>query len=419
MALIWACAGQWSPLAAATETELSWGGHIKGQLGATAIPADSVFRPLVGPQLTDTAAEARLNLSVSGGRLDFQADYQLLWLNTERLLLPSGLAPGNAQFGGTVNDDRRWFNLTDKLHSGREQLAVQRLDRLNIGYTTARTAWRVGRQAISWGNGLIFTPMDVFNPFDPALVDKEYKPGDDMLYGQVLLRGGHDIQAVAVARRDPRGRESLREVGSLALKYHGFAGPFEYDLLAAEHYDETLLAIGGSLPVGEAMLSSDLSWFDTPGAGTWQAVLGASYSWTWREHNVSGLLEFYYNGFGQPGGAYSPRDLLGNPALLRRLERGELFTLARHYAATSLIFEMTPLLLLTPKLFINLDDPSALAQLAVQYSWRQNLQVLGAINLPLGPNGSEYGGIPATEALPGRRFFSTGPSAFLQLAWYY
>ena len=42
--------------------------------------------------------------------------------------------------------------------------------------------------------------------------------------------------------------------------------------------------------------------------------------------------------------------------------------------------------------------------------------MLCALNLPLGPNGSEYGGIqsPVTGA-----YFSTGVSLFAQLAWYF
>jgi hypothetical protein len=77
---------------------------------------------------------------------------------------------------------------------------------------------------------------------------------------------------------------------------------------------------------------------------------------------------------------------------------------------------MTPLLLLIPNLFVNLQDPSALAQLVVQYDWKQNLLLLAALNLPVGSDGSEYGGI---EASADGLYFSTGPSVFAQLAWYF
>ena len=32
---------------------------------------------------------------------------------------------------------------------------------------------RVGRQALSWGNGLSYAPMDLVNPFDPAVRERD------------------------------------------------------------------------------------------------------------------------------------------------------------------------------------------------------------------------------------------------------
>jgi hypothetical protein len=190
----------------------------------------------------------------------------------------------------------------------------------------------------------------------------------------------------------------------------------EFDLLAAEHFGDQILGVGGIANIGGAIWRGDLTWTRTDLEKVFSAVTSLSYSWSWGGKNISGLLEYYYNGFGQKDGAYSTRDLLRNPDLLRRLDRGELFTLARHYIAASATIEMTPLLMLIPNFFINLEDPSALAQVVVQYDWKQNLLLLGALNIPIGPNGSEYGGIDAP--LDGY-YFSTGPSLFAQLAWYF
>ena len=77
---------------------------------------------------------------------------------------------------------------------------------------------------------------------------------------------------------------------------------------------------------------------------------------------------------------------------------------------------MTPLLMVIPNLFVNLEDPSALAQVVVQYDWEQDLQVLGALNIPIGASGTEYGGI---EAPVDGLYYSSGPGLFAQLAWYF
>ena len=78
--------------------------------------------------------------------------------------------------------------------------------------------------------------------------------------------------------------------------------------------------------------------------------------------------------------------------------------------------ELNPLLRLSPNFFINLVDPSALAQLVVASDWKQDIQLLRALNIPLGPDGSEYGGIDS--GIAGKQL-STGPSIFAQLAWYF
>jgi hypothetical protein len=72
--------------------------------------------------------------------------------------------------------------------------------------------------------------------------------------------------------------------------------------------------------------------------------------------------------------------------------------------------------LVTPTLLVNLEDPSALAQTVLQYDLRQDFLLRAALNIPIGPDGSEYGGIdsPVTGY-----FYSSGPSLFAQLAWYF
>jgi hypothetical protein len=305
---------------------------------------------------------------------------------------------------GIINDDRRWFNLTHELTNEGKNATLLRLDRANVAYTGDKTVIRFGRQAISWGNGLLFTPMDIFNPFDPAAVDKEYKTGDDMLYAQYLLDSGNDLQAVAVVRRNPVSGDVEQDESSLSVKYHGFRGSNEYDLLLAEHYGQRVLGLGASTDLGGAVWRGDLVWTDTDSGSVFSAVGGVSYSGVTGGHNWTGFLEYYYNGFGQSDGDYSAAGLAANPELLKRLNRGELFNLGRHYLGASLTVEWTPLLNFTPNVFVNLTDPSALTQLVLTYDWKQDIQLLAALNIPIGPGGL---------------YVSTGPSLFVQLAWYF
>ncbi len=76
---------------------------------------------------------------------------------------------------------------------------------------------------------------------------------------------------------------------------------------------------------------------------------------------------------------------------------------------------MSPLWTLTPTVLANLADPSALLQIVTSRSLSDNVTFLGSLNVPVGPNGSEFGGIEGGNGL----YLSAGPGIFAQLAWYF
>ena len=400
---------------ASANTELFTGGHAKYLFRLNVFPDDSLFLDYIDSPAVDHYGDLRLKFNWQKDKVQLAADYQLIAGHGDSLILSSSL-PGNVLISNTVpTDERRLFDLTQVISENSDSILVHRLDRLYLGITGKKTVVRIGRQAVSWGNGLIYTAMDFFNPFDPAAVDKEYKTGDDMLYGQYLKQNGDDIQAVWVVRRDINGNVSS-DVDSIAAKYHGFSGNREYDLLLAQHFDDTIIALGGLTDISGALWRGDITLTDTQSDNIISLVTSLTYSWIGWGHNISGIAEYFYNGFGQANENYSPTALAANPDLVERLARGELFTLGRHYLALSALIEMTPLWLLTPNAFINIADGSFLAQLVTSYDLKQDLQVLAALSVPVGAAGTEYGGIDSDIA--GKQL-SSGASIFAQLAWYF
>ena len=392
-------------------------GHTKFRFVGTTFPSDSVLRELAGSESLDLEGDLRLNFQASSDRWTFDAAYQLFALYGDRVEYTRNLPPAAELFFRRFPDDeRRLFNLTKVMHDRDKEALLHRLDRLWVGYSSEKTVVRLGRQAITWGNGLFYAPMDLVNPFDPATIDTEYKAGDDMLYLQYLRDNGNDFQAAVVIRRNLLSGDVESEEATVSLKYHGFAGESEYDLLVAEHYDDIVVGIGGARSLGGAVLSGDIVVTGTDNDTYLQVVANWNYSWTWGGKNVSGALEYYFNGFGQTDGRYDPLSLAANPDLFLRLARGEMFTVGRHYLAGSMMIEMSPLWTLTPTVLMNVADPSALLQLVTTRSLSDNLTFLGSLNLPLGPNGSEFGGIESeTDGL----YLSSGPGIFAQLAWYF
>jgi hypothetical protein len=391
------------------------GGHLKGRWLTATYPDDSLFRAVAGPVTHDQLGSLRLKFRATPGPLQVEADYQLLGQHGDGLALSRELEDLLLLPPAVPDDDRRWWDLTAEISSGSDSVLLHRLDRLNLSLSGARAVVRFGRQAVSWGNGLIYNPMDFFNPFDPAAIDTEYKVGDDMLYGQYLTAAGNDWQLVNVQRRD-EGGDVTSAVSSTALKYHHFGLEREIDLLLARHFEDTVVGVGGLLNVGEAVLRGDLVLTDTDRDEVASLVVNWSYSWTWGGYNVSGVAEYFFNGFGLRESEYSPADIVAAEDLVVRVRRGELFTLGRHYVAGSLRVELSPLVNLSPSLFVNLGDRSALAQLVLQWDAAQDWQVLGALNIPVGPAGTEYGGLDSgVDDLT----LGTGPGVFAQVAFYF
>jgi hypothetical protein len=411
---LFAIAATFTGVALPQETEYEFGGHIKGRLLGQTFPDNSAFNQLVGSSTLDIESDLRLNLEASKGRWSFDAAYQLLAGYGDRIN-PAGLLPGGLS-NRLPNDDRRLFNLTDTIDDDGKFVALHRLDRLWVGYANDKAVVRLGRQALSWGNGLIFSPMDIVNPFDPTQVDTEYKAGDDMLYGQYLRDNGHDIQFSYVARRDIVSGDADSDESTAAVKYHGITDDAEYDLLVARNYGETTLAVGGNRSIGGAVWRGDLVVTDAASGSKVQLVTNLSYSWIWGGKNVSGVVEYYFDEYGQKDGHYDAQSLAQNPELLQRLARGQSFTIGRHYLAGGLTIEMTPLWLLMPNIFANIEDGSALLQIVTRNNLSEEMEFIGALNIPIGPEGSEYGGIALDT--PGV-FLSTDASLFAQLAWYF
>ena len=351
-----------------------FGGHSKLRLVAQSYPSDSLFRDVIGANSVDGAGELRFYSSAKSDKWSLHADYQLIAINSDFLA------------AGLPEDDSRLFDLTSILDDSNRNALLHRLDRFWVGYAGEKTVVRFGRQALSWGNGLLYAPMDLVNPFDPATIDTEYKTGDDMLYMQYLRDSGDDVQSAVVFRRNAVTGDVESDEGTIALKYHGFAGENEFDVLVAESYGNTVVGVGYAQSVGGAIWRGDVVVTDSSDDTYVEVVTNLSYSWVWGAKNMSGAVEYYYDGFD------------------------------RHYVAGSLAIEMSPLWILTPTVLSNVNDPSGLLQVVTQYSLSDNMTFLGSLNIPLGANATEFGGLES--GVPGR-YLSTDAGVFAQLAWYF
>ncbi|MGH1471065.1 MAG: hypothetical protein ACRBCS_07715 [Cellvibrionaceae bacterium] len=426
--------------------DYSWSAHAKYQTQFNHYPENSFYRQLIEDTAFDQLIDTRWKLSAKKNSVDFQIDYQLQAVDGDRVDFNQNSASLFSSNSGSnthsvfsslsyPTDKNRALNLMHVISSDEDTVVLHRLDRLSVGYTNNKVAVRVGRQVVSWGNGLIYNPLDFFNPFDPTSIDKEYKTGDDMLYGQYLFDSGSDLQAVWVVRRQPELSAGERRGDidssqqSLAIKYQTIIDDTDVSLVLSQHYEDAIMGVGAVRSIGGALWRSDLMLSHTDIQKTISFVTNLSYSWVWRKTNFNGVIEYFYNGFGVKKNKISVSDITPNHLkdttidLLNRLQRGELYGIGKHYLAASATVELSPLVIVTPVILFNVVDHSALLQLTGHYDIAQNWQLVGSINFPLGPKDTEFGGMSTDIGLLSSELanttLATDASLFLQLAFYF
>jgi len=263
------------------------------------------------------------------------------------------------------------------------------------------------------GNGFIFNPFDLFNPFPPTAIDRDYKVGDDMLNAQISLSQIGNAQLLYVARRNQANNNVEFDQASLAGKLHVAVSTTEFDLMAAKHYDDSVVGIGSTGYLGDTAWRLDATWtFLEDGDDYLSLAANLDYSWIWFDKNFYGFIEYYFNGLGED----DYPDALLNPDVSERLARGELFVLGRNYLSGHIQIELHPLFQLFFTAINNIEDPSGILQPYTTWDIAQNLQLTGGLSVSYGGKGTEFGGF----ILPGTDIRSKSPNnAYLWIIYYF
>jgi hypothetical protein len=402
-------------LALAPPASAGWqlGGHAKGQFSFQLFRPDEIGALLVGEDVYLNTGDFRLNTLYRRGAWDVTAQGQLFVLQGN--LLEARGDPRAGDLGSSLfplpdpSDAQQVFDLSWTISEGDSHLLFGRMDRLSVGFTEGPLAARVGRQALSWGNGLVFQVLDLFNPFPPNALDTEYKPGSDMLTAQWLFTNGDDLQGVVVPRRADRSQPLEAAESSAALKWRHVGSAVQVELLGARHYQDTVFGTGLSGNLAGGVVRLDLAeTFTHPGGAVTSLVLDFDRSWTWAGRNLYGFGEYFRNGFGETSLRQGIEGL--PPPLVERLVRGELFSLGRDEIAIGARLEWTALTTLETTTLVNLHDLSTYLLFRVHHDWRENLGLDAGVQVGLGGRVTEYGGVWSSDldtwVVPGRTFWA-------------
>ncbi|MBI9074796.1 MAG: hypothetical protein JEZ02_05220 [Desulfatibacillum sp.] len=422
------CCGLWwlvflagSGMSAPSTVEAKWSGHLRAQGFSSWFGKPHVLEYLgdTGP-FADGSLDARLNGALFvGERLTLEAQYEAVLSGGESRKkmweLTQCMPSVQSLLSGPPSDERRLFSLTGALEEEDDHILYHRLDRLSATYTADKVTVRAGRQALTWGNGLVFNPMDLLNPFAPSDVIRDYKTGDDMLVLQGYYGMFSDLQVAYAPRRNPVTGDVSGSESSLAGKAKWSAMGSDWDLMLARHYEDTVVGLGMVRYVMDAAWRLDVTCIAMNGdfsGGVFSGVTNLDYSWVWGGHNFYGLCELYYNGFGHA----DPMDSIVDLDLLMRMDRGEIYTSGRWYASGQVQFEAHPLVNLFLSTIINLDDGSLLVQPRISWDALSSLRILAGVDIPAGPSGTEFGGLD--EPLTGKPA-SAPVKAYVMATWYF
>jgi hypothetical protein len=308
------------------------------------------------------------------------------------LLSPTATVAQSIASGTT----RRFLRLQHTFESGNEASMTLEADRLNARWEGGGVRLVAGRQAITWGVNFFWPALDLFAPFAPERIDREYKPGVDAVRGTLALGKLSQIDMVGAVLGS-----SLARDGSAGAVARVNLGPADVGLMLGRFHTDTV--VGGFVTAnvlgtglrGEVAFTDSGDRLDAELGRRqfWRAGIGLDRQLT---PTVSVTGELAWNGFGATRPEEYPRI-----ASADRVRRGEVNALGRYYFGGSVSWQAHPLLVLTGTTLINLGDGSALLLPHADWSLSDSISLVfgGAFGIGAGARGdgrpgSEYGGAP-------------------------
>jgi hypothetical protein len=280
------------------------------------------------------------------------------------------------------------------------------IDRANAQVHTRRADLTIGRQAIGWGRGVMFTSVDLFAPFSPLEVDREWRSGVDAIRGDIKLTDRSSIDLVGAFGDSLDG-------SAFAARARGYAGTIDVEIAGGRRGQDLFAGVTSSAALGDGEVHGEAAAFRVPSGMdhdvVWKAVVGGSY----RFPIGAGILayaEYHYSGLG----AGHPEEILTlvtTPSFVGRFIRGDMQILSRHAVGVTGSYEPSPEITYSGQWLHNPEDESGVVVPAMTYTFSDAVSVLGAVYVPYGrpPEGgvlrSEYGAAPLSGLLQLRVYF--------------
>jgi hypothetical protein len=373
----------------AGELDLGFDARLYGFLSTEGIPDRQdhaelgIFRLKLAPAIAD-----RLELEVHG-------------------LLQASAPPAFAGASIASGTTRRLFDLETTVIDDPDLLVTAELDRLALRWDGPGFRLVAGRQAITWGVAYFWPVLDLFAPFAPQRIDRDYKAGVDAVRATIPLGDFSEVDVVAAGQGD-----DLPDDFSAAVLARLHFGLSDFGLMAGSFHTDSVVGGFVTTDVRGTGLRAELALTDSGDARDAEIDRERFVRATFGvDRQLTGTLtltgEVAWNGFGA-----DDADDYAWIAGSDRVRRGEVTSLGRRYAGASLAWQLHPLVNCSAAVLANLGDGSVLLQPTASWSVSDAVSALFGLYWGVGDDldpdgrlGSEFGGVPLTVWASVQAFF--------------
>jgi hypothetical protein len=316
------------------------------------------------------------------------------------------LAPAQVTPVGLQSASQTYLPLSHVFAETGTVTVTGRFDRLNVRARTSTVDLKVGRQAITWGVNTLYPSLDVFAPYSPTQIDRDYKAGVDAV--RLIVSPSTRLEFEMVGAQLEPGRIEPSAAGVM-VRVHTDA--IDLGVMGGSFHDDTRFGGFASLSVAGTGLRGEVS-RTTPGdpfdrlrrPSFWRAGIGVDRQLTAK---LTLSAELAYNGFGER----RAEDYL--PVLTSaRYQRGDLPSPAQFATGGTLAWQFHPLGTLSTLALVNLNDGSRAIVPLITWSVSDQIEILGGVQVLTGRP-------PVTPGVPLSEFGGLGSAAVIGLKIYF
>lgn len=324
----------------------------------------------------------------------------------------SGVLPSEASAPYRISQLDEPVTVRSNVFSHRHEL-----DRAYVAVHSPHGDYTVGRQAIGLGRGVLFGAVDIFAPFSPLEVDREWRRGIDAVHAEYDLSEACSIGLIGAFGDTSADSAYLARI-------RGYRGDYDAELVFGRRCRDYLYGMTVSAVVADAELHCEVAAFDTPGTEALEGglfgsdryvgkiVVGGSYTFDLGSDVGGGLytlLEYHFSGFGTQRIEQVAQRLL-DPAYRTRYLRGDSQITGQEAVALQMSLGIDPERTAGLLIMSSPNDGSGIVSPSLSWNYTDNVTLVATVYFPFGYEPaagvtmSEYGAAPESFFLQIRMY---------------